>query len=81
MFLVLFAVSIIPDYIHIFGDWTCSGSGVKTPDGVWSLCSRTKLYHSPDVHWGSRHILFLLTGIAIFCVQFCDFVIYLLDDE
>ena len=72
--LTMMLYSFIPDYLHVFfGDYMCLGSGEYLKEyHRYALCNATwfdRIYHLPEYHWGYRHILFNLCGIALTILQ------------
>lgn len=68
VFIVMFCASFIPDQNHeLFGDWKCKGrlswwddNGKRQNEG----CRYGAPVHDPSWHWGTRHWIWLFTGIT-----------------
>lgn len=59
-------VSFIPDYLHgFFGDEYC-----KVPNHWYA----GGMHDTPTWHWGYRHWLFIIMGIALFIVQVINLI-------
>lgn len=76
MFVSAMLISIIPENLELFGDWTCSGSGTFVAptyhyvDGHFQRCNYAQFgYHDAIRHWGYRHWLFCIMGLCLFVVQ------------
>ena len=72
MMAVMMAVSFLPEHLHeFFGDWECTGlvSEYHTGRG-WVIVKGDCLYypehltHGPKWHWGYRHWILMLFGVA-----------------
>lgn len=78
MFTCAMAISLIPQYYpNFFGDFKCAGNTInydikdKYDNFVIEGCD-IGTTHNPKLHWGYRHDLFFLMGIALFIVQIWD---------
>lgn len=77
LFLIPMIMSFLPErYSVAFGDWTCMGSGneIYKQNGDFKRYERCNNfgnnYHEPAIHWGFRHIMFVILGVFLFAYNF-----------
>lgn len=67
--LLSFVPELVPDF---FGDWTCTGSVMYVgKNGYYHFkgCNHLSGFngeHSPMVHYGFRHFIWILAGVTFF---------------
>lgn len=69
VFVMMFFASFVPESNHeLFGDWKCNGTSVHYDknDNHFLVGCKYEGYnsHNPSWHWGTRHWIWLLTGIT-----------------
>ncbi len=77
LFLIVIFASLIPDSNHeFFGDWVCKGNKtIIDKSGFYGYLTIGCDYgpdpknHSPTIHWGYRHWLWLCMGLSLFVIQ------------
>ena len=81
MFVCAILFSVIPEYLPVFGDWECTGSGNYIHVSFSSHYERcnyaSRNYHDACTHWGYRHWLLCLMGISLFILQLAGLIIYI----
>lgn len=69
LFGIVMLMSFIPEnFRELFGDWQCEGSHYNPSDRSHIGCVYISQYesHSPTWHWGFRHWIWMLMGVALF---------------
>lgn len=94
MVVLTFAVAILTSWIpdlfpKFFGDWLCKG----TIEHVYretsyghtfdhnSGCNFVHYWHGPTWHWGWRHWMFFVGGLALFAFQISRFITILTKEK
>jgi hypothetical protein len=85
LFTAVMVVSFIPEqFPTFFGDWFCKGGSsrfIMSTNEVYGHYERTGCQyninsidtaHEPTWHWGYRHHIFALMGIAVFVLNLIE---------
>jgi hypothetical protein len=73
VFMVAIIMSVIPDlFPNLFGDWLCEGHYEQIKGCLY--IGEYGNFHQPTWHWGYRHWLWFLMGIALFIIQVIDII-------
>lgn len=71
LFVIIMFMSFIPDNYHdFFGDYHCHGTEtIRNADGSFNHyegCEVMNYEHGATWHWGFRHWVWMLMGLALF---------------
>ena len=69
LFSIIILMSFIPESNReFFGDWQCQGMTYLKANGEYLGCyyEGNRAPHDPTWHWGFRHWIWMLMGIALF---------------